>query len=323
MLQKKDRLSLPRQGCDKKGQQVYNPRRDGHLAMEGLNEMGWKIVVAAVIVLAAVVIGALYLGARRWKADVRDLRDEMDAAREPTLVGIYDPRKLDGLPEPVRRYFGAVLQEGQPVVASARFEHSGTFNMGETEEQWKRFTSMQHVVTRRPGFVWDARITMAPGMAADVRDAYVAGRGLLVGKLFGLVTVVEQQNTPEMAQGELLRVFAESAWYPTALLPDQGIVWEAIDDARATATLTDGDTTVRLEFEFDEQGLIHSIYAEARYRDVDGTPIATPWQGFFWEYARRDGMLIPLEGEVGWLIDGEYRPYWRGRIEQIEYEYVP
>ena len=63
--------------------------------------------------------------------------------------------------------------------------------------------------------------------------------------------------------------------------------------------------------------------AEARYRDVDGAQVATPWQGYFWDYARRDGMLVPLEGEVGWLIDGEYRPYWRGRIEQIDYEYVP
>ena len=292
--------------------------------MEGLNEMGWKIVVAAVIVLAAVVIGALYFGARRWKADVRDLRDEMDAVRLTAVAaGRYDPRALDGLPEPVRRYFRTVLQEGQPVIAGVHIEHGGTFNMGEEEEQWKPFTSTQHVVTRRPGFVWDARITMAPGMAARVRDAYVAGRGILVGKLFGLVTVVDQQNTPEMAQGELLRFFAESAWYPTALLPSQGIVWEAVDGTHAAAVLTDGDTTVRLEFEFDEQGLIHSIYAEARYRDVDGAQVATPWQGYFWDYARRDGMLVPLEGEVGWLIDGEYRPYWRGRIEQIDYEYVP
>jgi hypothetical protein len=248
----------------------------------------------------------------------------MDTARVPAAAAAaaYDPRELDGLPVPVRRYFRLALQEGQPVITGVHIDHSGTFNMGEEEEQWKPFTSMQYIVTQRPGFVWDARIKMAPGMVANVRDAYVTGRGTLVGKLFGLVTVVDQQNTPEMAQGELLRFLAESAWYPTALLPGQGIVWRAIDDAHAAATLTDGDTTVRLEFEFDEQGLIHSVYAEERYRDVDGTPVATPWQGYFWDYTNSDGMLIPLEGEVGWLIDGQYRPYWRGRIEQIEYTTV-
>ena len=75
-------------------------------------------------------------------------------------------------------------------------------------------------------------------MTARVRDAYVAGRGILVAKLFGLLTVADQQNTPEMAQGELIRFFAEGTWYPTALLPSQGVVWEAIDDTRAAATLT-------------------------------------------------------------------------------------
>lgn len=30
-------------------------------------------------------------------------------------------------------------------------------------------------------------------------------------------------NTPELARGELMRFFAEAAWYPTALLPNQGL----------------------------------------------------------------------------------------------------
>lgn len=289
--------------------------------------MWWKILLAVIVILVAAISGALLYGASRWKSDVRALRASMDAARAPSPAAAYNPDELKDLPEPARRYLDAVLQAGQPagqpVVASARIEHTGTFNMSETEEQWKPFTSTQHVVTQRPGFVWDAKIAMAPGMTARVRDAYVAGQGLLIGKLFGLVTVVDQRNTPEMAQGELLRFFAESAWYPTALLPGPNLVWEAVDKTRAAATLTDGETTVRLEFEFDEQGLIHSIYAEGRYRDVDGVQVATPWQGYFWDYERRDGMLIPLEGEVGWLLDGEYKPYWRGRIEQIEYETTP
>jgi hypothetical protein len=207
-------------------------------------------------------------------------------------------------------------------VAGARIEHTGTFNMGETEEQWKPFSSTQHVIAQRPGFVWDARISVAPGMTARVRDAYVAGQGILVAKLFGLVTVVDQRNTPEMAQGELLRLFAEGAWYPTALLPSQGVVWEAVDDTHAAATLTDGITTVRLEVEFDAQGVISSVYSDGRYREVDGTQVATPWRGRFWDYEVRDGMLIPIEGEVEWLLEGGAKPYWRGRIERIEYKYA-
>ena len=37
----------------------------------------------------------------------------------------------------------------------------------------------RNVITRRPGFDWDARIMVLPGVPAHVHDAYVAGEGLL------------------------------------------------------------------------------------------------------------------------------------------------
>ncbi|MCB0153660.1 MAG: hypothetical protein KDF65_02605, partial [Anaerolineae bacterium] len=188
---------------------------------------------------------------------------------------------------------------------------------------WQPFTSSQRVTTCRPGFVWNARIELAPALPIFVYDAYVAGAGALTAQPLGLLTVMEQPNTPELAQGELMRFLAEAAWYPTALLPSQGVVWQAIDDRQASATLTDGATTARLVFQFDEQGLIETVRSERRYRNVEGVPVATPWQGRFWEYAWRDGLLIPLEGEVGWLLQGELKLYWRGQIQHLAYEYAP
>jgi hypothetical protein len=33
-------------------------------------------------------------------------------------------------------------------------------------------------------------------------------------------------------------------------------------------------------------------------------------------------MLVPLEGEVAWQLQERLLPYWRGRIQTIEYEYA-
>jgi hypothetical protein len=283
--------------------------------------MWWRVVVVTIVVLAFVIAVAILYGAKRWASNTRELHAKMAAVRLPISPGSYDARELEGLPAPVQRYFRAVVKEGQPLVAAVSIEHTGTFNMSETGEQWKPFKSTQRVIIQRPGFIWDARIRMAPAMNVFVHDAYVAGEGVLTAKLFGLLTVMEQPSTPELAQGELMRFFAEGAWYPTALLPSQGVVWEAIDDTQASATLTDGTTTVRLVFEFDTQGLISSVRSEGRYREVDGVPVATPWQGRFWDYELRDGMLIPFEGEVAWLLQEGPKPYWRGRTQRIEYEY--
>lgn len=244
----------------------------------------------------------------------------MQAAYVPIAPLSYDPRELDGLPAPVQRYFRTVLKEGQPFVAAVSIEHTGTFNMSKTGEQWAPFTSTQRVITRRPGFVWNARVRMAPGVSFHVHDAYVTGEGILTAKLFGLLTVMKQPSTPELAHGELMRFFAEGAWYPTALLPSQGVTWEAIDDSRASATIADGTTTVRLVFQFDAEGLISSVYSDGRYREVDGVLVAVPWQGRHWGYEMRDGMLVPLEGEVAWLLPDGAKPYWRGRISSLSYD---
>jgi hypothetical protein len=280
-----------------------------------------KTVLLVVIVLVVVVAAILY-GDFLWKSGTRELRDQLEAARLPIEPKVFDRRELEREPAPVQRYFRAVLADGQPIVAAVTLSHTGTFNMGESAERWKPFTSSQSVVTRRPGFDWDGRIAMIPGLPVYVHDAYIAGEGILHAAVLGLVSMVDLRGGDEVAKGELMRFFAEAAWYPTALLPSQGVRWDAVDDHSARATLKDGDITVTLLFRFNEEGLIDTMRAEARGRTVGGTIVSTPWHGRFWNYAIRDGIRVPLEGEVSWLLPEGAKPYWRGRITQLSYRFA-
>jgi hypothetical protein len=49
--------------------------------------------------------------------------------------------------------------------------------------------------------------------------------------------------------------------------------------------------------------------------------LPTPWQVRFWNYAIRDGMRVPIEGEVAWMLPEGARPYWRGQITTVTYEF--
>ena len=114
-----------------------------------------KILRTFLVVLALVavlVIGAWLYGAYRWNAGTQELRARLDLARLPVSPQTVDFRELEGLPAPVQRYFRVVLEEAQSMVAGVRVQHTGTFNMGETKDRWKPFTSDQKVVTQRPGF---------------------------------------------------------------------------------------------------------------------------------------------------------------------------
>ena len=285
--------------------------------------MAWmKWLGLLVATLAVLIVGLTAYGSWRWNQGSAALLARLEAARQPHAVARYDTRELEGLPAPVQRYFRAALTDGQAIVSAVSIRHAGTFNMSTSGEQWKPFRSHQRVITRRPGFDWDARVMMFPGVPVHVHDAYIAGTGLLHGAVLGLLTVVNMADTPEMARGELMRFFAEAAWYPTALLPSQGLRWEAVDQSSAHATLNDGPLTIKLLFRFNAEGLIDTVRAESRDRVVDGKTVNAPWQGRCWRYAEQDGMRLPQEGEVAWLLPEGDKPYWRGTTLSATYEFA-
>lgn len=283
--------------------------------------LAWVALIGAL--LALFVVGLTAFGSMRWTDATRTLTARLEAGRLPTSPGRYDPRELECLPAPVQRYFHAVLTPGQAIVTAATVEHTGRFNMSATAEQWKSFTSHQRVVTHRPGFLWDARMAMVPGLAVRVHDGYADGEGLLHAAVLGLFSVANLQGGGELARGELMRFFAEAAWYPTALLPSQGVRWAAADERSATATLVDGPLSLTLLFRFDEAGLLASVRAEARGRMVGQEVSMAPWEGRWSNHQRRDGMTVPFTGEVAWVLPEGPKTYWRGTITSLTYEWSP
>jgi hypothetical protein len=218
--------------------------------------LAWLGVAACGLVLGVIAVSAI--GARKWAGSTASLLGALEAARtdaapidagaRPQAPRSYDSRELEGLPLPVQRYFRAVLKDGQPFIAAVTIAQAGTFNLSATAEQWRPFTATQRVVTKRPGFLWDARMSMLPGLAVRVVDSYIAGSGLLHAAMLGLFSVADASGDGEIARGEFMRFAAEAPWYPTALLPSQGVQWQAVDEHSANATFVDGPLRLTLLF---------------------------------------------------------------------------
>ncbi len=273
------------------------------------------LLILGPVTLTSVLL-VLIAGAR-WRGETRRLLARLRPVVPPSVR--FSPQELEGLPAPVAYYLAAVIPEGQALHRSATLRQEGSFLLKPSPGGWRPFTAVHEVARKPPGFVWDARIAMAPGLAVRVRDSFIDGAGSMHARLAGLVRLVHVEGTPEIAAGALLRYLAEATWLPTALLPSAGVRWEALDDTSARAHLGVGTTEVWLDFHFGPDGLVERAYTPARGRDLHGRSVPTPWQGRFTRYERRGGLLIPLEGEVEWLLPEGPQPYWRGRIAEAEY----
>jgi len=281
----------------------------------------WIAIIGVLIIVSYGI--ALVYGQYRWRSETDKLRVKLTNGQQPIQPRTYDSKEIVDLPEPVQRYFKNVLQDGQAIITKGELSQTGQFHMNETEEKWHKFTATQLVVTKRLGFDWDAKIQMFPFIDVFVHDTYLLGEGDLQASILGLFAVAKMHNTPQLNQGELLRFLAEAVWYPTSLLPSQGVVWEAIDQHSSRATLTDGKTTASVVFQFDAEGLITSMRAEARCHSVVGDKLVfMPWVGNFREYSVRNGMRIPLESEVGWEHLEGLRLYFIGKTTKISYEFA-
>jgi hypothetical protein len=281
----------------------------------------WPQGHQAVLTLLVLVIGAaLMFGAWRWRTATTEVIGRLDASRQPPGSATFDEKALE-LPTPWPGNSRG-SPAGPALVTRARLEQEGQFRMSESDDSWRPFSAAEIFTVTPPGFVWDARIRMAPGVNVDVRDSYLAGAGSMRGDLFGLVPVVDAHDTREIAEAALQRYLAEAPWFPTALVPGNAVEWTAIDDGSARARLTDGQNSVSIEFRFNAAGEITGAYTPSRYREVKGSYETTPWEGRFTSYSQLGGMVIPTEGEVAWLLPGGRLTYWRGRVTQAAYEYA-
>lgn len=280
----------------------------------------WGKISVFTLIALSVILGLW--GHSRWAWDTHTRVQALEATTQQTKVrpARYDEGELTTLPPVVRRYFSQVLNANQPIVRRLYLEQTGTFNRSFQVGQWEPFTARQRVSTNRPGFVWDASMTMSPGITVRVVDAYVAGVGSLQPSIFGLFDLQGSHGTEDIARGELIRFFAEGVWYPTALLPSQGVQWTPVNDQTAQAALTDGPLTVRLQFTFNVQGLVERISSAERSALVDGVMVPTPWEVRLFNYQSQSGMLVPQDAEVAWLPATGRVPYWRGKIEKFDYD---
>ena len=269
------------------------------------------LVVLSLVVLAAAAMG---IGTRRQRSALTADTERLirAGAAHASSLAIRD-EGLGDLPPPVARYLRLALPL-RKAIEQVRLTQTGTLRTDATAERWMAFEAAHLVVPPAAGFLWNARVRVAPLLHVRVRDALIDGIGSGQVSLMSAFPVSAATGGLEMNSGSLHRYLAEAVWYPSALLPSSQLQWTPIDATKALATLTNGRVSVSLEFRFEDSGEVTGIYTPARWGTFAGGYKQVPWEGHFREYRERDGVMVPTHGEVGWYLDNAWRAVWKGTV---------
>ena len=185
------------------------------------------LAVFAILLLAIVLIGE-YL--RQFE---RAALIEKFINKSPTekLLKV-DYESLKDLPMPVQRYFQNVLTNGQSFIKTSWLEQNGKLKISPKSADWSAFKASQIISQDTVSFLWDAKINIAPLFYVRVRDSLIGGFGAGKVYMMSVLPIGSDENTLELNSGALYRYLAEAVWYPTALLPQSGIIWESVDEKR-------------------------------------------------------------------------------------------
>lgn len=276
--------------------------------------MLWKSLLAALLATIATVSVTMAIGAWRMRARVeRELAPMVEALTAPDTTPI-DLDAYTDLPAPVRRYLVAAGVDGHAPVNFVHLRHGGTFST-DNGETWLPVRADEYFTADPPAFLWSAAITMVPGVPARVRDRYAAGAGSMLVTLGGVLTM-DEVTGPRLSTASLLRYLGELPVFPTAMLPGEGLSWEAVDSASARVTFRDAGMEVSGVYHFGQDGM-PARFTATRYRTEGGDQVQRPWEGWYRDYRDMDGLRVPGSFGVTWIVDGEPAPYARFELDTV------
>jgi uncharacterized protein DUF6544 len=210
---------------------------------------------------------------------------------------------LDGLDEPVQRYFRHAIADGAPLWPGVRLELAGRIKVG----TWLRFTSAWAGDGR--SFSW--RATAGPGRLPLLRvhDQFGDGVGFMDIRLRAPWPRLPDLRLLHAEDGDVARSGAgraalEALWTPAALLPSQGVTWRAQSDDVVVATWDVPPERPELRIRLAGDGAVRS-YSARRWRDARHG--YRPFGADVHAERTFDGITIPGRLAAGW---GHGTPQW-------------
>lgn len=242
--------------------------------------MALKIAVIVLVLVVLVILAVWFLRNRgsQYEAILDDVWRRLRGVPEGPA---FDPEaeSVAALPTPARRFLTHAIAAGTPLAGSVVLGMEGRIGLQPGAE--KQPFEARQVLSFPKGMVWRAVVGEGWQKVAGA-DAYANGAGEMRWFLWRAIPVASGAG-PDVNRSAAGRVAMESVLFlPSALHPERGARWEAVDDRAARVHLTVGDHELSPEIQVAPTGKLLRI--EMMRWDPEG-PSGKP-------------------EEVRWVVDG-------------------
>ena len=219
---------------------------------------------------------------------------------------------LEGLDEPVRRYFSHAISDGAALPRGVRMAMSGRIKVG----LWLPFTAEQTVDGR--SFVWRARVGRGPPTPLRVTDRYAEAAGSTDGRLLGRFTLFHAKDV-NTARSAATRAAIESVVFaPPGVLPRRGVTWRAETDSVILARFDLPPERPEVRLRIDQHGAIRTVSALRWSNAGEKTFQYIPFGGDVHAERGFGELVLPCTLSVGWWFDTpRYAPFFRAEINAV------
>jgi hypothetical protein len=270
-------------------------------------------VALALMVVVAAAMSVLLLGSARESGELRRTWSILESTGG---ADVFDPPMVEGLPAPARRWLLRAIRPGTPLARSAVLRMHGTIRLQPGAESWPMHA--EQVLAPPDGFIWKAEVGRGL-MRIRGYDRYAGGHGRLRWRLWGVVPVVSQSDadTDRSAAG---RLGGEAALVPSALLPQNGAVWESVDDRTARFILDVDGEAVASTITVDDAGRLTRVVIRRWNGDEANGPVGyIPFVVTFEGEKHFGGYTIPARLVAGWERDGLAEPFFVAELDEAVY----
>ncbi|MGP1384571.1 MAG: DUF6544 family protein [Thainema sp.] len=190
--------------------------------------------------------------------DQQNVQQTWQSLRIPPLPEQFGEQQIQDLPEPVQRYFRHAIAPGTPLARAIELKMYGQFRL-KADAPWMAMEARQ-ILAPWQGLVWQASVKngLIRFSGADICDV-LQQSGRIQFFLWGLVPVA-QASSGDTLRSALGRLALESVWLPTALLPQFGVQWQAIDDSTIQASWMLLDEPITITLQIDAQGRVQQAH---------------------------------------------------------------